>query len=408
MILSLLIPIMIKEKQFCMQFFYGRSTVGSNASSPNSSSNNQNEVKIQRRGNKFMEGIFGLLVEELNAFLDSSGRFDLLGCVDLLVGMEANFEAHCTAEADALTACLGPFQTKVRQAFGKFLEEQCQMIKDYGLSVKKRVGIVPFVASFPGFVQAMEKVTQGARAEQPSKQMVQLSYERLVKLIFDQFEKVEEEQDLESEKEKLNLCVLYIGKWRERGRASQPVSQPAKRKEHLLFSIQIHMVSILENYHHLFTQMRGLKVPILETYIKESKRRYEKYLKWYAKMSIQHALGKMIEFFDGIQNLLKTTPAEEINFHLSYNRANAKRVISQYPLREVKKSLELVHRRVLKHFCSEEGLQQVVWHTIQEELITRYHHCVSILQQCYPNSDVQLLFTVQEILEYFSEIAKVQ
>jgi hypothetical protein len=73
---------------------------------------------------------------------------------------------------------------------------------------------------------------------------------------------------------------------------------------------------------------------------------------------------------------------------------------------KIRKSLETLYKRVGKHYCDEEGLLQVVWHGIQEEFIRLYRHYESLIQKCYPGSDVRLLFTIDDLCGYFSEIAK--
>jgi hypothetical protein len=45
--------------------------------------------------------------------------------------------------------------------------------------------------------------------------------------------------------------------------------------------------------------------------------------------------GNLQEFFDGVDVLLKTTAPQEIGFHVSYNKAQLKKVIQQYPWKEV-------------------------------------------------------------------------
>jgi hypothetical protein len=68
--------------------------------------------------------------------------------------------------------------------------------------------------------------------------------------------------------------------------------------------------------------------------------------------------------------------------------------------------LEVLYKRVDKHYCDEEGLLQVVWHGIQEELIRSHRHFEEIIANCYPESDLHLNFTIDNLCQYFSDIAK--
>lgn len=43
---------------------------------------------------------------------------------------------------------------------------------------------------------------------------------------------------------------------------------------------------------------------------------------------------------------------------------------------------------------------------MQGEFITQYKHIEELIQRCYPDSNVTLEFSIQNILEFFSEIAQ--
>lgn len=51
-------------------------------------------------------------------------------------------------------------------------------------------------------------------------------------------------------------------------------------------------------------------------------------------------------------------------------------------------------------------IAQVVWREMQGEFIAQYIYIEESVQRCYPDSMVTLEFTTQDILEFFSEIAR--
>lgn len=51
------------------------------------------------------------------------------------------------------------------------------------------------------------------------------------------------------------------------------------------------------------------------------------------------------------------------------------------------------------------GFLQVVWRAMQEEFIQQYKYIEELIQRCYPGSMIVLDFSIQNILEFFSEIA---
>lgn len=103
---------------------------------------------------------------------------------------------------------------------------------------------------------------------------------------------------------------------------------------------------------------------------------------------------------------MKTGPANEVSFHVQYSKNSLKDVIRKYPGKEVKKSLELLYKRVDKHFSEEEGLLRVSWRGIQEEMTRNLRRYEDLIAKCYPESNIRLDFTMDELLEYFSEMAK--
>ena len=49
---------------------------------------------------------------------------------------------------------------------------------------------------------------------------------------------------------------------------------------------------------------------------------------------------------------------------------------------------------------------QVVWRVIEEEVIRNHERFTLIINRCYPNANVTLEFYMDDLLGYFSEIAR--
>lgn len=91
--------------------------------------------------------------------------------------------------------------------------------------------------------------------------------------------------------------------------------------------------------HHLHREVRGQKVPSMDVHVKAAKAQYDLHLNAYVHTVVRRSLGKLIDFFEGVEDLLKTKSAEEVGFHLSYNRQSLKKVVALYPGKEVRKIL---------------------------------------------------------------------
>lgn len=65
-------------------------------------------------------------------------------------------------------------------------------------------------------------------------------------------------------------------------------------------------------------------------------------------------------FFEGVQAKVGAGVKEsEISYQMAFSKQELRRVIKEYPAREVKKGLENLYRKVEKHLCEEENLLQV-------------------------------------------------
>ncbi|CAG2061556.1 unnamed protein product, partial [Timema podura] len=163
----------------------------------------------------------------------------------------------------------------------------------------------------------------------------------------------------------------------------------------------------LENFHHLFALLSHLKISVLEKLRKDAKQKYSDALKAYVTQYFGRPLEKLNLFFEGVQaRVAQGVKESEISYQMAYSKQELRKVIQQYPAREVKRGLDSLYRKVEKHLCEEENLLQVVWRAMQEEFITQYKYIEELIQRCYPGSMIMLDFTIQHILEFFSEIAR--
>jgi hypothetical protein len=112
-------------------------------------------------------------------------------------------------------------------------------------------------------------------------------------------------------------------------------------------------------------------------------------------------------FFESIDNAIKSgIRPEEINFQQQFSRKTLKDVIAEYPGNEVRKNLENLYAKVEKHLGRESPLLQVVWHDMQADFLSQLKNYQAIIGRCYPNSRINLEFTIEDVLGYFSNIAQ--
>uniref|UniRef100_A0A452TQH2 Exocyst complex component 1 n=1 Tax=Ursus maritimus TaxID=29073 RepID=A0A452TQH2_URSMA len=166
-------------------------------------------------------------------------------------------------------------------------------------------------------------------------------------------------------------------------------------------------VVMMENFHHIFATLSRLKISCLEAEKKEAKQKYTDHLQSYVIYSLGQPLEKLNHFFEGVEaRVAQGIREEEVSYQLAFNKQELRKVIKEYPGKEVKKGLDNLYKKVDKHLCEEENLLQVVWHSMQDEFIRQYKHFEGLIARCYPGSGVTMEFTIQDILDYCSSIAQ--
>lgn len=165
-------------------------------------------------------------------------------------------------------------------------------------------------------------------------------------------------------------------------------------------------VMTTENSYYLFKKFTEANLN-LEAILQSSKSFYETSLASYAKLSIYRAVGKYAEYFDGLTNLLKTTAPEEVAFTSTYSKATVKKVIQSHPLKELKKSIDFLHSRVLKHFYPHKNLTVIVFNAVKDDFLARERVMRDNLGKVFPGAvDVKPTNSVEDVEKYFLELAK--
>ncbi|VDO51252.1 unnamed protein product [Schistosoma margrebowiei] len=164
----------------------------------------------------------------------------------------------------------------------------------------------------------------------------------------------------------------------------------------------------------------------LDDYRQDAKNRYTLALQEYTKTCMGRPLEKLASFFENVQSALDAgVRSEVVSYQFAFSKQELRKVIKEYPGKEyvflslslfqlsscdrikfkVKHGLESLCKKVEKHLSDEENLFPVVWRSIQTEFITQCLRFSNLIQQCYPDSGIQLEFTITDLQNYFTEIA---
>ena len=154
------------------------------------------------------------------------------------------------------------------------------------------------------------------------------------------------------------------------------------------------------------SQLNTIRTAGVEKTFESASTRYEEHLALYSSLSLHRVFTRLFDFFMGMAKLLENTPPAEVAFNALYNKASAKRVLQTYPVKEVRKSLEMVFARVQKHFADDKQLQQVVWRAVQDEFVRDSTAFADYIARVYPGTDLQLGYSVADAMACFADIAR--
>ncbi|KAK3516491.1 hypothetical protein QTP70_019877 [Hemibagrus guttatus] len=312
---------------------------------------------------QMMNKIFHSIETELNSLIALGDKIDSFNSLYMLVKMSHHvWTAENVDPASFLSTTLGNVLVTVKRNFDKCISGQIRQMEEVKISKKSKVGILPFVTGFEEFAELAETIFRNAERRGD----LDKAYVKLIRAVFLNVEKVANE------------------------------SQKTPRD-----------VVMMENFHHIFSTLSRLKISCLETERKEAKQKYTDHRQYYVINSLGQPLDKLNQFFEGVEaRVAQGVREEEVSYQLAFNKQELRKVIKEYPGKEVKKGLDNLYKKVDKHLCEEESLLQVVWHSMQDEFIRQYKHFEGLINRCYPGSGITMDFTIQDMLEYFSSIAQ--
>ncbi|XP_013397565.1 exocyst complex component 1 isoform X1 [Lingula anatina] len=325
----------------------------------------ENQVPVRRQLNeevrRMMGELFPSLESELLNFITFGDKLDSFNSMYMLVRMSQHV-IHAQDAGSFLSKVFANVLVNIKRNFDRFILHRIKAVEEYRISKKNKCGVVMFVHHFEDFAHQAEAIFQGSdrRAD------LDKAYSKLIRTVFEQ--------------------LLRIS-----------TDHPKTPKD----------VVLMENYHHLYATLSQLKISCLEKERKDARQRYQEHLQAYVTTYLGRPLEKLNTFFEGIESKVASGVKEdEVGYQLAYSKQELRKVIKEYPGKEVKKNLEHLRKKVEKHLCEEENLFQVVWHSMQDEFLKQYKHFEHLIAKCYPASNITLEFSVEDILQFFTDIAQ--
>lgn len=180
--------------------------------------------------------------------------------------------------------------------------------------------------------------------------------------------------------------------------------------------------------HYFVAETSQLEAGSVSVFLKQAEAIYNENLAAYVRIVLRRPFAKLIvrvpsacaehvlitglqEFFEGVERLLKTTAPSEVQKNSNYSKSSLKKVLKDFDGKDVRKHIDVLFRRVEKHFTEAEekttrednsgiaaGTVMVgVWKTCEEELQRMTESFSARISQCYADSGISMEYTSSDV-----------
>ncbi|KAM0792567.1 hypothetical protein ACM66B_005230 [Microbotryomycetes sp. NB124-2] len=320
-----------------------------------------------------MEVIFSWLDNEIKEFIDQVLLRDSIQIVGILAALDRCI-LRCEEEKNEFMRRM--LQKQYQRSVGildRACKDQIKGIEQTKLTLKKRKGVVPFVRVFPMFVTRIEAQLEGCD-DLNIRNTVNDNYERIIATIFD--------------------CLQQMAKMDGEGQGGEGKDQ-----------LNYHVI-LIENMHHIISVFAKQRVPVLAAFVSQAKEKYQQNLDSYIRLILRRPLSRVLDYFAGLESLLRTTPPTEVSLHSAYTKAALRRVLSDLRSKDVRKAVDALYKRVDKHFNDQSVsdsavVLKTVWSACDEEMQRLTGVWRGLIEKCYPDDKIGLDFDQAQVHDFF-------
>ncbi|KDN37950.1 hypothetical protein K437DRAFT_240402 [Tilletiaria anomala UBC 951] len=337
-----------------------------------------------------MDLIFGFLAPELQTLADHVLQNDRIQLIGILAALDRAIIEAEEASNDFLIKTLSKLYLRLTNTLEKLIAEQIKNIEQTRLSSKKRKGVLHFVKVLPLFVERVE--AQLVNSEMLNiRGVINGYYQQLSHACFEALQAMA----------KMALTNASSG-----GNDDE---------KGVLYS----QILLLENTHYLDVELRKVSSSALSQIVRRAESMFNDSLGCYVASVLRRPFGKLMDFGDAVDLLLRSTPANEITFHAAYSKSAFKRLAKENTSKDVRKNVETLSKRVQKHFAADddelsvvpgaavavdacEDVMVQVWRSCEAGAAKELDRFARILKDVLPDGSVTIEITMQEIRRLFT------
>lgn len=290
-----------------------------------------------------MTGIFSNVQDHIIKFIEQVLEQSVLDCPGVITALDTMLKELQPTNLDFLTLLYQRLHDRILSIWNQFIDGQVERINQTIINSKKRSGPIYAVRVFPMLCQRIEQditaeaTAAGGADRLPVRTIINDSYSKVGKAIINRLQKAE--SDVVSQ-------PLYNG-----GRVN-PNETIADYEDKGLMNYHVLMIENmnlfcegLEPFSTINLALKNLRLNGLTFYQKE--------LKLYIEFILHRPIGKLMDFLDSIEQVLRKNPDDDPGSKPGLSRSALKKLLINFDVKELRKVVDALYKRVEKHFTEE-------------------------------------------------------
>ncbi len=302
-----------------------------------------------------MDNIYAFWPTDMHNLIEWVLNLDQLQGVGILRSIEVCLATYEETNQEYITGVLRKLHERLMSLFHRFIDTQITAIEETKVKISKRKGVIPFMNTFPIFSATVESMLPA----EPGHESLEVRF--AVNEAYGKINKAMWES------------LTFIAKEPGQGGAAHNVqigSDP-EDKEALNFHILL-----IENANHYIKEVDTHSNVALDEWKERAVHEYHTHINLYVDAVIRRPLGKWLDFVESTEALLKSNEASPTNVASkpSHSRSTAKKLLASFDLKEVRKGVETLKKRIEKHFgeADEPALSRGLVEHVFSESSSRY------------------------------------
>ncbi|KAJ5084715.1 hypothetical protein NUU61_009294 [Penicillium alfredii] len=309
---------------------------------------------MAKRVEQIMDEVYSFWPNDMQGIVDWAIKADPLQGIGMLFALETAMADFDDTNQEFILHSLQKLHSRLMGLFNRFVEEQIRGIEDTKVKVNKRKGVISFMRIFPHFSTVIENMLTGPSGEFCDMRVsVNDAYERINRAMWESLKFIAKEAP-----------------GQPAGVAANATAGDPEDKEVLNYHILL-----IENMNHYMEEVDAHNTPVLQRWSDRARQDFQEHMRLYLDAVIRRPLGKLLDFIQSVENLqTANSNPTDIATRSSHSRMVAKKVLSSYDNKEIRRGIEMLKKRVEKHFgdADDPGLSRSLVLKVLRECEGRY------------------------------------